>query len=160
MAVVYLGLGSNLGDRRSYLARAIAFLTERVGKRLALSAFRETAPWGFHSAHPFLNAVIEMETALDPYALLREMRAIERELGRVGKSEGTYHDRVIDIDILFYEDQVIELPDLVVPHPLMTERLFVLEPLAEIAPGMRHPVRGKTVEALLQDLKARTNESF
>ena len=153
MAIVYLGLGTNIGNRRGNLVKAAALLAERVGDILALSGFMETEPWGFDSENLFLNAAIKMETPLTPDELLSATQAIEREMGREKKSDGTYHDRVIDIDILLYDNCVIEQPGLIVPHPLMQERLFVMAPLAEIAPFERHPLLGQTFMELADSLR-------
>ena len=153
MAIVYLGLGTNIGNRRGNLVKAAALLAERVGDILALSGFMETEPWGFESENLFLNAAIKMETPLTPDELLSATQAIEREMGREKKSDGSYHDRVIDIDILLYDNQVIEQPGLIVPHPLMQERLFVMAPLAEIAPFERHPLLGQTFMELVDSLR-------
>ena len=156
MAIVYLGLGTNIGNRRGNLVKAAALLAERVGDILALSGFMETEPWGFDSENlflMFLNAAIKMETPLTPDELLSATQAIEREMGREKKSDGTYHDRVIDIDILLYDNRVIEHPGLIVPHPLMQERLFVMAPLAEIAPFERHPLLGRTFMELADSLR-------
>ena len=153
MAIVYLGLGTNIGNRRGNLVKAAALLAERVGDILALSGFMETEPWGFDSENLFLNAAIKMETPLTPDELLSATQAIEREMGREKKSDGTYHDRVIDIDILLYDNRVIEQLGLIVPHPLMQERLFVMAPLAEIAPFERHPLLGRTFMELADSLR-------
>ena len=153
MAIVYLGLGTNIGNRRGNLVKAAALLAERVGDILALSGFMETEPWGFESENLFLNAAIKMETPFTPDELLSATQAIEREMGREKKSDGTYHDRVIDIDILLYDNSVIEQPGLIVPHPLMHERLFVMAPLAEIAPFERHPLLGQTFMELADSLR-------
>ena len=153
MAIVYLGLGTNIGNRRGNMVKAAALLAERVGDILALSGFMETEPWGFESENLFLNAAIKMETPLTPDELLSATQAIEREMGREKKSDGTYHDRVIDIDILLYDNRVIEQPSLIVPHPLMQERLFVMAPLAEIAPFERHPLLGRTFMELADSLR-------
>lgn len=153
MAIVYLGLGTNIGNRRGNLVKAAALLAERVGDILALSGFMETEPWGFDSENLFLNAAIKMETPLTPDELLSATQAIEREMGREKKSDGTYHDRVIDIDILLYDNRVIEHLGLIVPHPLMQERLFVMAPLAEIAPFERHPLLGQTFMELADSLR-------
>lgn len=153
MAIVYLGLGTNIGNRRGNLVKAAALLAERVGDILALSGFMETEPWGFESENLFLNAAIKMETPLTPDELLSATQAIEREMGREKKSDGSYHDRVIDIDILLYDNRVIEQLGLIVPHPLMQERLFVMAPLAEIAPFERHPLLGQTFMELADSLR-------
>jgi len=137
---VYLGLGSNLGDREEILRKAIELINQRIGEVLRQSSFIETEPWGFESENKFLNGVILCETTLTPRQLLRATQRIERELGKK-KSHATkrslivnYNDRPIDIDILLYDDQTIDEPDLKIPHPLMKERDFVMIPLREIMP--------------------------
>ncbi|MBQ8715482.1 MAG: 2-amino-4-hydroxy-6-hydroxymethyldihydropteridine diphosphokinase [Prevotella sp.] len=136
---VFLGLGSNLGDREEIIRRAIALIHERVGEVVRQSSLIETAPWGFESDHPFLNGVILCETVCTPRQVLKTTQKIERELGRRKKStvEGQkskveYADRPIDIDILLYDDLTVDEPDLKIPHPLMQERDFVMIPLREI----------------------------
>ena len=135
----YLGLGTNLGDRRANLCRAIEHINEQAGHVLASSSFMETEPWGFTSGNAFLNAVVEVDTPLSPYELLHITQNIECEMGRTHKSiKGNYADRIIDIDILLYGDEKINEPDLIIPHPLMWQRSFVYEPLWEIAPHLNH----------------------
>jgi len=130
---VYLGLGSNLGDKRENLACAIRLIGERVGKVLRVSSFIETEPWGFESEHTFVNAAILCETELSPRQVLCATQKIEREMGRKHKSvDGHYADRLIDIDILLYDDLRVDEPDLQIPHPLMLKRDFVMIPLREI----------------------------
>ena len=130
---VYLGLGSNLGDKRENLACAIRLIGERVGKVLRVSSFIETEPWGFESENTFVNAAIMCETTLTPRQVLRATQKIEREMGRLKKStDGGYADRCIDIDILLYDDLRVDEPDLQIPHPLMLKRDFVMIPLREI----------------------------
>ncbi len=137
MATVYLGLGTNLGDKEANLHAAVRLINERVGEVTSLSAFYATAPWGFSSEHSFLNAVCRVETPLTPFEVLKETQAIERELGRTHKSvNGNYSDRLIDIDLLLYDDLTLHTPELTIPHPLMTQRAFVMEPLSEIAPDI------------------------
>ena len=154
MTDLYLGLGSNLGDRERLLHRAVEILVERIGGLKSLSAFYETEPWGFCSDHPFLNAVAVLCTEKTPEEILRITQAAERELGRRSKSVGgTYADRPIDIDLLLYDDLILSTTSpsgakLILPHPLMAERDFVMKPLAEIAPGLVHPVLGKTIKEL------------
>jgi 2-amino-4-hydroxy-6-hydroxymethyldihydropteridine diphosphokinase len=134
----YLGLGTNLGDRKNNLLRAVEHINEQAGHVLACSSFIETAPWGFSSDNTFLNAVVEIDTPHSPRELLRITQAIEREMGRTHKSiNGHYSDRIIDIDILLYGDEKINDPDLIIPHPLMWQRNFVYEPLWEIAPHLK-----------------------
>lgn len=151
MATVYLGLGTNLGNKEANLRTAIHKLQERIGKQVSLSSFYETAPWGFESDHSFLNAAIGLETNLSPIEILHITQEIEKELGRTKKSvNGSYSDRLIDIDILLYDTLVLQTPELTIPHPLMTERDFVMNPLIEIAGNVIHPTRQKTLSELYQ----------
>ena len=155
MATVYLGLGTNIGNKKENLTRAIEALSLALGHYTALSSFIETAPWGFESENTFLNCAVAFETVLLPEELLGTTERIERELGRTVKSTGgTYHDRVIDIDILLYGNETIDTPRLTIPHPLMHLRDFVLEPLAEIAPEVVHPTTGKSISRLADEVKA------
>ncbi|WP_455627658.1 2-amino-4-hydroxy-6-hydroxymethyldihydropteridine diphosphokinase [Parabacteroides chinchillae] len=148
MATAYLSLGTNIGNKRRNLITAAALLAERVGDILALSDIYETEPWGFESENTFLNAALALRTLLSPLELLDATRLIEIEMGRVEKSNGTYQDRIIDIDILMYDDIVMQTLQLTIPHPLMHKRSFVMEPLAEIAPDVVHPVFHKTIAEL------------
>ena len=149
MATVYLGLGTNIGNRKENLTRAIEALSLALGHYTALSSFIETAPWGFDSDNAFLNCTVAFDTELSPFQLLDTTENIERELGRTSKSNGgVYHDRVIDIDILLYGNMTIDTGRLTIPHPLMHMRDFVLEPLAQIAPHTIHPTTGKSIEQL------------
>lgn len=141
MAKVYLSLGTNLGNKEQNLLTAIEHINKRVGKVISSSAFYKTEPWGFNSTHVFLNAAVEVETNLPPINLLKETQLIEKEMGRTAKSKGKqYSDRLIDIDILLYDNLILNTAELVLPHPLMTQRAFVMEPLVEIAPELVHPV--------------------
>ena len=152
MATVYLGLGTNLGNKEANLRTAIYKLQERIGKQVSLSSFYETAPWGFESDHSFLNAAIGLETSLSLIEILHITQEIEKELGRTKKSvNGSYSDRLIDIDILLYDTLVLQTPELTIPHPLMTERDFVMKPLIEIAGNVIHPTRQKTLSELYQE---------
>lgn len=145
---VYIALGSNLGNKRRNLVTAAALLAERAGEVGAISSFYETEPWGFESEHSFLNAALMLETTLAPLDLLRLTQEVERELGRTAKTDSVYHDRLIDIDLLLYGEEIIDQPGLQIPHPLMHRRAFVMTPMAEIAPEVVHPVLGKTMKAL------------
>ena len=165
---VYLGLGTNLGDREEIIRKAVALIGERVGQVVRQSSVIETEPWGFESANKFLNAVICCETTLTPRQLLETTQQIERDMGRTKKSNhsplnaqcppsnaqrspfnaqrspfnvhrSTYTDRPIDIDILLYDDLTVDEPDLKIPHPLMYQRDFVKIPLAEIKPDNDTP---------------------
>ena len=149
----YFGLGTNLGDKEQNLRLAVQHIEERIGKVVSLSAFYATAPWGFASDNTFLNAVVCVETSLPPLEILSVTQSIEKEMGRTHKSvNGVYSDRVIDIDLLLYDDLVLDTPTLKLPHPLMQERRFVMEPLAEIAPDVMHPVLGKTLGNIDREL--------
>ena len=133
MHTVYLSLGSNLGDRKATMRRAIGLLNERAGSVDRQSSFIETEPWGFESTNKFLNMCVRLLTALSPEQLLMATKQIECELGRTQKSvNGQYHDRPIDIDILMYDNVHIDSDDLTLPHPHMQEREFVMKPLREI----------------------------
>lgn len=151
MAIAYLALGTNIGNKRRNMITAAALLAERVGDVLALSGFYETDPWGFQSENTFLNAALQLETSLSPLELLKATQQIEVQMGRTQKSNGTYHDRIIDIDILLYDDLILQTPELTLPHPLMQDRRFVMEPLLEIAPNVVHPVFKKTVVSLMRE---------
>jgi 2-amino-4-hydroxy-6-hydroxymethyldihydropteridine diphosphokinase len=130
---VYLGLGSNLGDKEWNLSEAIRLIGEKVGEVLRQSSFIETEPWGFDSENRFLNAVILCQTTKTPREVLEITQQIERDMGRRQKSVSIgYADRTIDIDILLYDDLTIDEPNLKIPHPLMYQRDFVMRPLKEI----------------------------
>jgi 2-amino-4-hydroxy-6-hydroxymethyldihydropteridine diphosphokinase len=142
VTLAYIGLGANLGDREETIRTAAAALGAR-----RLSAIRETAPWGVEDQPPFLNAVAELDTDLEPRALLERLLSIERDLGRV-RDGRRWGPRTIDLDLLLYGDRVVDEPGLQVPHPLLHERAFALEPLAELAPDVRIPGRGTVQDAL------------
>ena len=130
---VFLGLGSNLGERQANIERAIELISERVGEVIRRSSLIETEPWGFESENKFLNGVILCETTFTPRQVLRKTQKIERDMGRKKKTSSLqYSDRPIDIDILLYDDLTVDEPDLKIPHPRMQEREFVMIPLKEI----------------------------
>lgn len=149
-----MSLGTNLGDKEKNLRDAVHKIEEQIGKVISLSAFYMTAPWGFESDNSFLNAAVCIETELLPLEVLQKTQEIERELGRTHKSTGgVYSDRLIDIDLLMYDDLILSATspsgaELNLPHPLMVERDFVMRPMAEIAPELVHPVLGKTMSLL------------
>ncbi|WP_161890867.1 2-amino-4-hydroxy-6-hydroxymethyldihydropteridine diphosphokinase [Pontibacter russatus] len=147
MPKTYLLLGGNLGDRLSYLAQAREGLAKQVGGILRSSGIYETAAWGKTDQPAFLNQVLEMQTELQPAQLLQRINNLEQELGRVRLEH--WGARVIDIDILFYEDIVLQSQRLTIPHPQLHLRRFTLLPLAELVPDRMHPVLGKTVAGLL-----------
>ena len=149
MSNVYLGLGSNLGDRESKMAKALELLAQRITID-QLSSIYETEPVGYTEQPWFLNMVCSGKTLLDPFELLSLAKEIEVNLGRVASF--TNAPRTIDIDILFYENRVIDTGNLVIPHPRIGERAFVLAPLAELAPEFIHPSNGKSVRDLFSAL--------
>ena len=130
---LYLGLGSNLGDKQQNIAMAVEKIEELIGHVECQSALHITEPWGFQSDNMFVNAAVKCVTILSPHEVLEKTKDIERQMGRTTKSvDGPYKDRIIDIDILLYDDMEINDPDLVIPHPLMHQRDFVMKPLNEI----------------------------
>ena len=137
MATLYLSLGTNLGDRPKNLTSALELIGREVGTVVSASDITETEPWGFESPNRFLNMVVKVETQLQPLEALHATQGIERNLGRNHKTvNGEYHDRLIDIDILLYDNLVLNTPELTIPHPLMYQREFVMKPLAQIAPEL------------------------
>ncbi len=149
VVTVYLGLGSNVEDRKKNLEKALDLLSQRL-RIGAVSSVYDTAPLGNIDQPRFLNMVCQAYTSLSPKVLLSLVKGIESKMGR---TSGSGEPRAIDIDILLYGDRVITAPNLVIPHPRMTERAFVLIPLVEIAPDVVHPVRRKTAKELLKGLK-------
>jgi 2-amino-4-hydroxy-6-hydroxymethyldihydropteridine diphosphokinase len=145
--IVYLALGTNLGDRLKNLKQAISSLTPQLDVN-AKSQVYETPPWGFEDQPKFLNQVIRANTYLDPEPLLKHLKRLEVALGR--KESFPNGPRLIDMDILFYDDLVVEKPSLVIPHPRLQERGFVLLPLMDIAPALVHPVHKKSIREMAQ----------
>ena len=149
MPITYLALGSNIGDRRDNLRRALTGLAPEV-QVMGRSPVYETPAWGYEDQPPFLNMALEAETSLLPEALLTHVKRLETELGRTPSFH--WGPRLIDIDILFYGDLVLATPALTIPHPRLHERAFVLVPLNNLAPSLVHPVLGKTIAELLASL--------
>lgn len=152
MSIVYLSLGSNLGDRIVLLEKAVGLIEKSIGSVVARSTIRETEPWGYASAHRFINACIAINTTRSPLNCLSALQSIEKRMGRLKNGQKGYSDRLIDIDILLYDDLVVENAELVLPHPHLHERMFVLEPMVEIAPDLVHPRFGLTMRALYEAL--------
>lgn len=150
MSEIWLGLGSNLGDKRANIARALDLLAATC-RVIRVSSLYKTDPVGFKDQDWFLNCVAKADTKLGPAALLEALKSIEQEMGR--KERVRNGPRVIDLDILLYEDRTFDEDGLVIPHPRLHERLFVLAPLSEIAPSLVHPVLGKTIAELARSLR-------
>ena len=150
LQIVYLLLGSNLGNRKEILDKAINLLSQKVGVVILQSKDYETAPWGITNQPDFLNLAVSIQTRLEPLQILEITQSIENQLGRVRKEK--WGARLIDIDILFYGNEIIDEPNLKIPHPLLQERDFALTPLVEIAPNFVHPVFGKTILELREKL--------
>ena len=138
MATLYLSLGTNLGDRESNLETALTHIAREVGSVISSSEVIETEPWGFDSSNSFLNMAVKVETLLQPLEVLHATQDIEHQMGRSEKSVNReYKDRLIDIDLLLYDDIVMNTPELTIPHPLMYQREFVMKPLLQIAPELK-----------------------
>lgn len=146
---VFLSTGTNQGNRLHQLDVARQLIGERIGKIVAASRIYQTEAWGMEEQPDFLNQVLKVRTSLTPDEVLDRIQGIERQMGRIRKEK--WGSRLIDIDILFYEDRVLHTEDLIVPHPLIPRRRFVLAPLQEIAPDFRHPLLQKTVTEMLEE---------
>ncbi len=151
MKKAYLLIGSNIGDRFYYLTHAASMIQEHCGTILALSSIYETAAWGKTDQPSFLNQVVQIETSLNPSFLLQTILGIEHKLGR--ERLGKYDARTIDIDILYYGQEVVKTDSLTIPHPKISERRFVLTPMAEIAPDLIDPSIGRSIKLLLDQCK-------
>jgi 2-amino-4-hydroxy-6-hydroxymethyldihydropteridine diphosphokinase len=152
MARIYLGLGSNLGDKEANILQALEQIEKQIGPIAARSVFFISEPWGFESDNTFFNACVAADTTFSPTECLWWLKRIEKALGRPERVSGEYKDRVIDLDLLFYDDLVLEDSELILPHPLLHLRNFVLTPLVQIAPDLIHPVFKKTIRELQSEL--------
>jgi 2-amino-4-hydroxy-6-hydroxymethyldihydropteridine diphosphokinase len=151
---VFLGIGTNLGDKKKNIELAFDKIEEQIGNITSISALYLSKPQGFDSENLFVNCAIHIQTPLKPTEVLSETQSIEKDMGRKDKSEDIgYADRIIDIDILFYNNLIINNSStLIIPHPHIQERDFVLKPLSEIAPDLIHPVFNKSIEELLNNI--------
>ncbi len=145
---LYLSIGSNLGDRELYIQQSFRLIEKNIGKIVLQSSLYETIPWGFDSSLLFLNCAVVVETNLTPFKSLLITQAIEKEIGRKEKTHHSYTDRVIDIDIIMYDDLILQTKELTIPHPLFHLREFVLQPLVEIVPDVIHPILKKPMREL------------
>ena len=152
VSIAAIALGSNLGDREQALQSAVALLGS-LGRVIAISSYLDTAPVGYVDQPRFLNGALLLETELPPLALLHELLTIERRMGRDRDHVPAKGPRVIDLDLIFYDDLVLETKELTLPHPAMHQRAFVLAPLAEVAPGWIHPLLRGSVAQLLAKLQ-------
>ncbi len=150
MSIVYIGIGSNLGNREENCKRAIELIPEKGIRVSECSSMIETEPWGVTDQPKFINMAVEVETSLGPEELLSVLKKIEHDIGRV--PDIRWGPRAIDLDILLYDDIILKQPDLEIPHPGIKERDFVLKPLTEIAPDIVHPVLKKRIKELLDDI--------
>lgn len=151
MIKIFLSLGTNIGNKLANLSTAIAEIEKNIGHINQQSAIFETEAWGFESDSNFFNQVIILESNLEPTQLIDSCLKIEKKMGRERNRTGNYESRIIDVDILFYGDSIVNEDNLSIPHPLLQKRRFILEPLNEIAPDFIHPVLGKSISKLLED---------
>ncbi len=150
MPIAHIGIGSNLGDREENCLKALRLISAKAGSVRRQSSVRETEPWGLEDQPKFFNMAAEIETEAGPHELLEILKKIEREMGR--KETYRWGPRTIDLDLLFFDDVIMDTPDLRIPHPLLHEREFVLRPLSEIAPDKVHPILKKTVRELFSEI--------
>lgn len=152
MAIIYIGIGSNMGDRQAHCKDAIEKLKDKGIVIKKASSMYETKPWGLEEQSDFINMTVEAETGLSPEKLLKTLKEVEKEIGR--KKTVRWGPRIIDLDILFYDDIVINIEHLQIPHPLLHKRDFVLFPLSEIAPDKVHPVLKKNIRQLKEEFRS------
>lgn len=154
MAIAYLSLGSNKGDRVGYIQQATSILDGMDGISLVrTSAFYESEPWHTDTQNWFVNAIIEINTTLSPQELLKTVNKVEEQLGRDRASEGHYGDRTLDVDIIFYGDEIVNDENLTIPHKYFHQRAFTLVPMLELAPNFIHPTLKKSVMQLYEELE-------
>lgn len=151
MNTVYIQLGSNIGERESFITKSMHKVEDDIGKIITASSIFETTAWGNENQNNFLNSVIEIKTPFDAFTILQKSQEIENNLGR--ERSDKWGERTIDIDILFYNNKIINTKELTVPHPLIQKRKFVLVPLSEIAPNYMHPILKKNISTLLSESK-------
>ena len=150
---VFLGIGGNIGNKQKNFAEVYAIIENQIGTVIKKSAIYETPPWGFRTNNVFWNSVIEIETPLSPEKLLGKIHSIEKQLGRQRNQQEGYSSRPMDIDILYFDELYIETEKLIIPHPRIQLRRFVLVPLNEIAPNFKHPLLRLTTLQLLENCK-------
>ena len=151
MNTVYIQLGSNIGQRESFITKSMHKVEDDIGKIITASSIFETTAWGNENQNNFLNSVIEIKTPFDAFTILKKSQEIENNLGR--ERSDKWGERTIDIDILFYNNKIINTKELTIPHPLIQNRKFVLVPLSEIAPNYMHPILKKNISTLLSECK-------
>ena len=151
MNTVYIQLGSNIRERESFIAKSMEQIEENVGEIIIASSVFKTTPWGNENQNNFLNSVIKIKTPFDSFKVLKKSQEIEKNLGRERVEK--WGERTIDIDILFYNNKIINTKELIIPHPLIQQRKFVLIPLSEIAPNYTHPILKKSISTLLSECK-------
>ena len=151
MNTVYIQLGSNIGERESFITKSMHKVEDDIGKIITASSIFETTAWGNENQNNFLNSVIEIKTPFDAFTILQKSQEIENSMGRKRKEK--WGKRTIDIDILFCNNEIINTKELIIPHPLIQQRKFVLVPLSEIAPNYMHPILKKNMSTLLSECK-------
>ena len=151
MNTIYIQLGSNIGERESFITKSMHKVEDDIGKIITASSIFETTAWGNENRNNFLNSVIKIKTPFDAFTILQKSQEIENNLGR--ERSDKWGERTIDIDILFYNNKIINTKELTVPHPLIQKRKFVLVPLSEIAPNYMHPILKKNISTLLSECK-------